>query len=67
MAHFSHPNELKTDVVKEAIKRLQETGVIIRCQAPLINHINNDSDIWVEMWKTQVSTFPLLVSRRRQV
>ena len=54
MAHFSHPAELKTPVVREAIRRLRETGIQIRCQAPLINHINNDPEIWTQMWREQV-------------
>jgi hypothetical protein len=45
MAHFSHPAELSTPVVREAIRRLRATGIQIRCQAPLINHINNDSTV----------------------
>ena len=53
-AHFSHPAELSTPVVKEAIRRLRETGIQIRCQAPLINHINNDPKIWTDMWRQQV-------------
>lgn len=54
MAHFSHPRELNTPVVKEAIRRLLATGIQIRCQAPLINHINNDPLIWEQMWRQQV-------------
>ena len=54
MAHFSHPAELNTPVVKEAIRRLRSTGIQIRCQAPLINHINNDPEIWATMWREQV-------------
>jgi len=55
MAHFSHPNELKTDVVKEAIRLIKNTGVQIRTQAPIINHINNDPKIWEEMWRLQIN------------
>jgi KamA family protein len=54
MAHFSHPAELSTPVVREAIRRLRATGIQIRCQAPLINHINNDGSIWSAMWREQV-------------
>jgi KamA family protein len=53
MAHFNHPQELKTEVVREAIARIRETGAEIRTQSALLNHINADSDIWVEMWKEQ--------------
>jgi len=55
MAHFSHPKELQTEAVKKAVKRIQSTGAIIRCQAPLIKHINDDSKIWLSLWETQVA------------
>lgn len=54
MAHFSHYRELETVAVKQAISRLQSVGAIIRCQAPLIRHINDDPDVWSKMWKKQV-------------
>jgi len=53
MAHFNHPQELKTEVVREAIARIRETGAEIRTQSALLNQINADSEIWVEMWKEQ--------------
>jgi L-lysine 2,3-aminomutase len=28
--------------------------VVIRTQAPLLNHINNDADVWAKMWRQQV-------------
>ena len=37
-AHFSHPRELSTPIVQDAIRRIQLTGATIRAQAPLINH-----------------------------
>ncbi|MCC5880188.1 MAG: lysine 2,3-aminomutase [Idiomarina sp.] len=54
MAHFNHPQEMRTEVCHEAIRRIQATGVVIRCQAPLLNNLNNDSQAWVEMWQEQV-------------
>ena len=54
MAHFNHSNELKTTAVEFAIKRILNTGAIIRTQSPLMNHINNCADEWAEMWKLQV-------------
>ena len=55
MAHFDHYQELKTDVCKEAVKRIRATGTMIRAQAPLTRHINNDPDVWVKNWQTQLS------------
>ena len=54
MAHFNHPNELKTSAVKIAIRNILDTGAIIRTQSPIMNHINNKVEDWVEMWKQQV-------------
>jgi len=40
--------------VETAIRRILTTGATIRCQAPLIRHINDDPDVWAEMWRAQV-------------
>lgn len=55
MAHFNHTNELKTEVVKEAVKRILKTGAQIRTQSPLIKNINDDPDVWAKMWRKQVN------------
>ena len=54
MAHFNHWQELQTNVVREAIRRIRDTGAVIRGQAPLLAHINNDSDVWARLWREQV-------------
>jgi KamA family protein len=54
MAHFNHPVELKTDAIKAAIKKIRVTGAQIRTQSPILRHINDNSVVWAEMWKTQV-------------
>jgi len=54
MAHFSHPRELSTEVVKTAIKRIRATGAQIRTQSPVLRHINAKPELWAGMWKTQV-------------
>lgn len=55
MAHFNHPVELSTEVVKDAIKNIIATGAQIRTQSPIFKHINDDPDIWAEMWRKQVN------------
>ncbi len=55
MAHFNHLAELSTDPIKEAIKRIRNTGAQIRTQSPLLAHINDDANMWAEMWQKQVS------------
>lgn len=54
MAHFSHPAELSTPVAEAALRRIVDTGAVVRCQAPLVRHVNDDADAWAEMWTTQV-------------
>lgn len=54
MAHCNHWRELDTPIAREAIRKLRETGVVIRSQSPLVAHINDDAEIWARMWKDQV-------------
>jgi KamA family protein len=54
MAHYSHPRELETQSAVEAVERIKDTGAVIRCQAPLIRHVNNSADCWAELWRRQV-------------
>ncbi|MBL7893571.1 MAG: hypothetical protein JNL63_13140 [Bacteroidia bacterium] len=55
MAHFSHPAELNTSIVKTAIARLRSVGVQIRTQSPVLKHINDSPELWAEMWRKQVN------------
>ncbi|MFJ7203410.1 KamA family radical SAM protein [Streptomyces sp. NPDC098789] len=54
MAHFSHPRELETQAVRDAIARIRSTGAVIRAQAPLVAHVNDDAAAWARMWQMQV-------------
>ena len=54
MAHFNHPREIEPEAAKEAIKRIRETGAVIRTQSPLLKHINDTSALWAKMWQAQV-------------
>ncbi|MDC0722334.1 KamA family radical SAM protein [Nannocystis bainbridge] len=54
MAHYSHPRELATPAAARALQRVREAGAVVRCQAPLIRHVNDDPDVWAELWRTQV-------------
>ncbi len=55
MAHFNHPAELEGEAVKNAIKRILNTGAVIRTQSPVLKNINDDPNLWTEMWKKQVA------------
>lgn len=54
MAHYNHWRELDTPIAREAIRRVRETGAVIRSQGPLLRHINDEADVWARMWRTQV-------------
>ncbi|MDR7513137.1 MAG: lysine 2,3-aminomutase [Armatimonadota bacterium] len=54
MAHVSHPRELETPAAREAFRRVRMTGATIRCQAPLVRHVNDDAAVWEAMWRGQV-------------
>lgn len=55
MAHFNHHQELKTEAVQQAVKKLKSVGAQIRTQSPLIKNINDDPDVWAKMWRQQVN------------
>jgi L-lysine 2,3-aminomutase len=54
MAHYSHYRELETPIAQEAVRRIRDTGAAVRCQAPLIRHVNDSSYVWTRMWRRQV-------------
>lgn len=54
MAHYSHPRELETPIAQLALRRIEETGAVVRCQAPLIRGVNDDGALWADMWRLQV-------------
>lgn len=54
MAHFNHPVEQETVIVKKAVQNIQQTGAVIRTQSPLLYKINDHPDIWAKMWQQQV-------------
>jgi KamA family protein len=54
MAHYNHWREMETDIAQEAIRRVRDTGAVIRTQAPLLRHINDDAGVWARMWRNQV-------------
>lgn len=54
MAHSSHPRELEHPMAQAALRRIRSTGAVIRCQAPLIRHVNDDARTWADLWRLQV-------------
>lgn len=54
MGHYSHHRELETPMARKAVSRLLSSGAVIRAQAPLIRHVNDDHKVWSRMWTKQV-------------
>ena len=54
MAHYNHWQEMETPIARKAIRRIRDTGAIIRSQSPIVAHINDDPDVWARMWRTQI-------------
>jgi L-lysine 2,3-aminomutase len=54
MVHYSHPRELDPDEAQLALKRAQDAGAVVRCQAPLIRHINDDASVWAALLEREV-------------
>jgi L-lysine 2,3-aminomutase len=55
MAHYSHPRELETPAAQEALRRIIDTGAVVRCQAPVVRRVNDNAKTWSELWRTQVA------------
>lgn len=55
MAHVNHPVELSTEVARNAIDRIRETGAEIRTQTPLLRGINAEPEILAELWTETVA------------
>lgn len=55
MAHFNHSVELEGSVVAKAIKNILRTGAVIRTQSPVLKHINDSAEIWIDMLRKQVA------------
>ena len=54
MAHINHWRELEPPIVAEAVRRLRDAGAVIRAQAPLLAHINDDASVWARLWREEV-------------
>jgi KamA family protein len=54
MAHVSHPRELETPAAQAAMRRILATGAVVRCQAPIVKHVNDRASTWADMWRLQV-------------
>lgn len=54
MSHYSHPRELSTAAAQAAIRRIHNAGAVVRCQAPLVRYVNDEANVWADLWRMQV-------------
>lgn len=54
MGHYTHPRELETAMAERAVARVRASGAVIRAQAPVIRHVNDDPHTWNELWRRQL-------------
>ena len=54
MAHSSHSRELEPKVAQHAVERVLNAGAVIRCQAPLNRKVNDNANVWAQLWRRQV-------------
>ncbi len=50
MAHYNHPREM-THQSMEAIAQLQQSGVVVVNQTPLLNEVNSDPGIFTDLFR----------------
>ena len=54
MGHYSLPRELETPVAQTALSRCISAGAVVRTQAPVVRHVNDNVDAWARLWRLQV-------------
>jgi KamA family protein len=54
MAHVTHPRELETEAARAAFARIIATGAVVRCQSPVVRHVNDTAGVWRDLWRSEV-------------
>ncbi|MET8134335.1 lysine 2,3-aminomutase [Streptomyces sp. NPDC005251] len=52
VVHLTHPQELRPEIARTALRRILDTGAVVRCQGPVVRGINDDPAVWAELWNT---------------
>ncbi|MFD7966758.1 lysine 2,3-aminomutase [Streptomyces zaomyceticus] len=52
---ISHPRELRPEATRRAVSRLRATGAVLRTEAPVVRHVNDDAGVWARMWRDQIA------------
>ncbi|MEV4943891.1 lysine 2,3-aminomutase [Streptomyces zaomyceticus] len=52
---ISHPRELRPEATRRAVSRLRATGAVLRTEAPVVRHVNDDAGVWARMWQDQIA------------
>lgn len=54
MGHYCHPNELRTELAQQAVRRIRTTGANVRMQSPMVRNVNDNADAWARLWREGV-------------
>jgi KamA family protein len=55
MTHFSHVRELRTDLAREAVRRVRDTGALLFAQAPVMAKVNDSAQAWADLWREELA------------
>ncbi|MEU9018617.1 lysine 2,3-aminomutase [Actinomadura sp. NPDC048394] len=54
MARLCHPREMEPEPVRQASRRIGDTGAVIRTRGPLMAGINDSVQDWTRLWRRQL-------------
>lgn len=54
MVHLNHWRELEPAIAREAVRRIRDSGAVLRAQAPVLRHVNDDAGVWARLWREEV-------------
>lgn len=55
MAHYSHVREMEHPEAEKALQLVRNAGALVRSQAPMAAHVNDNPRAWADLWRTQVA------------
>jgi L-lysine 2,3-aminomutase len=53
MLHVSHPRELESDDTQKALRALRSAGGVLYSQAPVVRHVNDSAQVWLDKWRLE--------------
>jgi L-lysine 2,3-aminomutase len=54
ISHIGHPREISTPQAEAAIRKIHDTGAVVRCQTPLIKTVNDSVHTWISLLEKEI-------------